>query len=178
MFSCPGISVFFQPLRAAGAETIPAQAIAALHKAGEEQKKQQRPDDEREAPELPEADSAQVPAPKDQTHLSIEALRRLLAHTPADHKEGEENTPDASLPADKRDAFAAYHRAADAKPALKSMPEMEGFTPPPKERATAQDILLILAKLESAGIRDIKVRDGASVYDTICAMCWSLSRRE
>lgn len=177
MFSGPGISVFFQPLRAAGAETIPAQAIAALHKTGDEQKKQQDRTEEKETQERADENHVVPDAFKDQTHLSIEALRRLLAHAPADDKKAQV-LDDTQPSAKTRDAFAAYHRAQDAKPAMKSIPEMAGFTPPPKEQATAQDILLILARLESAGIRDIKVRDGASVYDTICALCWSLSTRE
>lgn len=177
MFSGPGISAFFQPLRAAGPEASPAQAIAATRKTGDEQKRHSFLADEQSEAEVAaqdvQAGSAADVFTEDHTVLSVEALRRLLAHTPA--TETQEANTAVSGDADTRDALAAYHRAEDTKPAATTMPGMDSFVPPAQERATAQDILMILAKLESAGIHEIAVRDGASVYDTISALCWSLS---
>lgn len=180
MFSGPGISAFFQPLRAAGAEASPAQAVAAARKAGDEQKRHSFLADENVEAETDaeprQPEQSDDTFTEDHTTLSIEALRRLLAHTPVTETEAE--TGAMLGDADTRDALAAYHRAEDAKPAVTAMPGMDSFVPPAQARATAQDILMILAKLESAGIREIAVRDGASVYDTISALCWSLSRSE
>lgn len=178
MFSGPGISAFFQPLRAAGSEASPTQAIAATRKAGDEQKRHsfladENAETETAAGNIPPEQAGDT-FTEDHTTLSLEALRRLLAHTPATEPPETEQT--AQGDADTRGALAAYHRAEDTKPVATTMPGMDSFVPPAQDRATAQDILMILAKLESAGIHEIAVRDGASVYDTISALCWSLSR--
>ena len=182
MFSGPGISAFFQPLRAAGSEAAPAHAIAATRKAGDEPKHHESFADEN--PAFEEADVEDTSGvdvvedggefAEDHTTLSIEALRRLLAHTPAAEARTETAEEVVGDP-DTRDALAAYQRAGEAKPTPAALPGMDVFVPPAKDRATAQDILMILAKLESAGVQEIAVRDGASVYDTISALCWSLS---
>lgn len=182
MFSGPGISAFFQPLRAAGPEAAPTQAITPLRKSGDEQKHPESFTGENtdRAENIPQKtdDGGEDAFAEDHTTLSIEALRRLLAHTPetgtgtaSSGGAGADTAGDAQT----REALAAYHRAEDVRPAMAVLPGMDSFVPPAKDRATAQDILMILAKLENAGVREIAVRDGASVYDTISAMCWSLS---
>lgn len=186
MFSGPGISVFFQPIRAAGSEAMPPQAVAPLHKAGDEERGQQGFHENTENPAAPpaaEKDDGDFAFTEDHTRLSIQALRGLL---------GGEQVVDASAaalervtavsavqesetPSALRDAAAAYRHAAAAKPPA-ALPAAAGFTPPPRAQATANDILLMLAQIEAAGISSVAVRDGASIYDTLAALCWSLHR--
>lgn len=186
MFSGPGISAFFQPIRAAGTEAVPAQAIAALHKVGDEQKNSARfaKDQEEAAPDTP----IEPPPPaadaftEDHTELSIAALRALLAdthtaragddpgRTPADQGAAAEASPVM------QHAAAAYEHAAAARPPAPARQHSAGFVPPPRDQATAADILLMLAEIETAGMTRIAVRDGASIYDTLAALCWSLQR--
>ena len=74
-----------------------------------------------------------------------------------------------------RAATAAYQHAATVKPP--EVPQVpDGFTPPPRDRASVADILLMLARIEAAGMHQIAVRDGSSIYDTLAALCWSLQR--
>lgn len=177
MFSGPGISAFFQPIRAAGPEAVPAQAIAALQRTGDEQKNQAYLFEEKDdAPAPPDTAKAAEDDnfTQDHTELSIDALRALLAGKalpdPAAAPE-----PDADASPVMRQAAAAYQHAEAVKP-FAPVEAKGGFVPPPRDQATASDILLMLAEVETAGIHRIAVRDGASIYDTLAALCWSLQR--
>ena len=184
MFSGPGISAFLQPIRAAGTQAAPAQAIAALPKVGDEPKNRNDSPAEKETPSPDTAARADAEDMRtadafaeDHTELSIDALRQLLTGKSADT-----GTPAAPPAAEQetspemRQAAAAYQHAKDAQPAAGLAPNAAGFNPPPRDRATAADILLMLAEIEAAGIHRIAVRDGASIYDTLAALCWSLQR--
>lgn len=187
MFSGPGISAFLQPIRAAGTQAAPAQAIAALPKVGDEPKRHDDfsayTEEDPPPPEVPPADATATAAgqaddfAEDHTELSIDALRGLLAGKPvpddAADVAGVAADPEAS-PA-MRQAAAAYLHAKAIKPPP-SAHAAGGFVPPPRDQATAGDILLMLAEIEAAGVGSIAVRDGAAIYDTLAALCWSLRR--
>lgn len=181
MFSGPGISAFFQPIRAAGTETVPAQAIAALRKVGDETgnggESFQDKAESHPRPATTDDTSADDAFTKDHTTLSIPALRALLGGEDVAHAAKAEDRDDTApeIPPAMRAATAAYQHAATVKPP--EVPQVpDGFTPPPRDRASAADILLMLARIEAAGMHQIAVRDGSSIYDTLVALCWSLQR--
>jgi len=192
MFSGPGISAFFQPIRAAGAEAVPAQAVRPLRKAGDDPRGgTENFQDKTESPPAPSVTAGHAAADaftEDHTALSIPALRALLAGgegtggAPASRREegaAGEDAADAAtaaeMPPALRAAAAAYQHAAAVKPPA-APPVPDGFTPPPRDQASAADILLMLAQIEAAGMHEIAVRDGSSIYDTLAALCWSLQR--
>ncbi len=180
MFSGPGISVFFQPLRAAGTETVPPQAIVPPRKVGDEQRGQESFHEamasEPQPPRDVEGVSDDVEFSEDHTTLSIQAVRGLLGGVPnAAIEDNPQETPEGDAPPALRAATAAYLHAAAARPPDTPHATV-GFIPPPRDQASGKDILLMLAQIEAAGIKEIAVRDGASIYDTLTALCWSLQR--
>jgi len=180
MFSGPGISAFFQPLRVAGAEAAPSAAIQPARKAGDDPQRGHAPPHKPDKPEHAAPPAADVAADfaEDHTTLSIPALRALLtgetAGTSQPPHAGDSGTGAETPPALRAAAAAYQHAAAARTPDAPAVPA--GFMPPPRDQATAADILLMLAQAEAAGIREIAVRDGASIYDTLAALCWSLQR--
>lgn len=174
-----GTGDFFRPVNLRR-DIAPAAGVPAAARSGEEQGKPPFaapppvPADDAPA-EPPAADATFAP---DSLELTVAALQSLLSGRVPD--EPAAATPAAAVPA----ALLAYQRAAAAAP-LPVGPVGEGMRTELSERARSApaaatesaagaDIFYMLAALEKAGVRSIRVAEGYTIYDALRQQCRAL----